>query len=752
MFFFVFTNTWVSAQLNVSTNANASDLVSNIVAPGIAISNVSLNCNSQGSGLFTAGGTNLGLSSGILLSTGKAVDAIGPNNSGGIDNPSAPGCFDHSNNGNFYDPQLSSIEPKATFDGCVLEFDIKPVCNTINIHYVFASEEYPEFVCSDYNDVFGFFISGPNPAGGSYANKNIAQVPGTTIPVQINSINPGSSGQQGSSSNCVSLAYSNYYVDNAGGNTIQYDGFTTPLVAQTNVVPCAVYHIKLAIADAGDCIFDSGVFLAYHGITCPQAQVPAISSATTPVTCVSDGTATASVTNYTGTPVYNWQPGGQTTATATNLVPGTYTCTIDFSIPCPFTEKVIVNVIGQNVLTVTTSSTNAYCGNPTGTATAIVTGGIQPYTSYIWNTSPVQNSITATQLIPGNYILTVTDANNCVVSKPVTVFNTSPTITSTDSILNCTCNQANGEIFVNDVAGGTAPYSYSWATTPIQSTQNISHLAAATYTLTITDVNNCKATRIFPVINLANLPLDTLVSPERCFQHNGTATVKVLNGTPPYTYSWSQDPLLNSPTATNLSAGLYIVTVTDAIACTNKDSIKIININDIFNGNVYTSVPEPEVNVPFQLIITTPSPWALNYVLLPNNTISYDHVNDFLYEDYGNYQATFYVKSDNGCLDTIVYPFFVKDFMTIYIPNSFTPNKDILNETWYVYGTLIKEIKIYVFDRWGMKLFESTSVENGWDGTFKGKPVQEDEYVYKVEASDFYNKTKTFTGTITLIR
>ncbi len=114
--------------------------------------------------------------------------------------------------------------------------------------YVFGSEEYPEWVGSSYNDVFGFFVTGPKPNGlGTYNSYNVALIPGTSLPVTINNVNANS--------------YSQYYVNNGSGTTIVYDGFTTVLTAMLVVVPCEQYHIKLAVGDAGDSQYDSGIFL-----------------------------------------------------------------------------------------------------------------------------------------------------------------------------------------------------------------------------------------------------------------------------------------------------------------------------------------------------------------------------------------------------------------------------------------------------------------------------------------------------------
>ncbi len=121
---------------------------------GVNISNIIINCPSGAIGTFTTSGScNLGLSSGIVLSSGNITDINQPGSS-----------FASTDFSNFYsDPQLTSIEPSATNDVCIMEFDIQPYCNQLEIKFSFGSEEYPEYVNTGYNDAFGFFITGPLP-------------------------------------------------------------------------------------------------------------------------------------------------------------------------------------------------------------------------------------------------------------------------------------------------------------------------------------------------------------------------------------------------------------------------------------------------------------------------------------------------------------------------------------------------------------------------------------------------------------
>ena len=232
---------------------NADSLVRNVLLDeGVTISNAKFNgsdrvieCNSIG--IFETGATptNIGMESGIILASGGISVAVGPNTEEGLSVP--------SNCPNYYDNDLASIASGDPNDVAVLEFDFIPWDDIVSFSFVFGSEEYMEFVGTDYNDVFGFFVEGINPAGGYYDHQNMALIPGTTEVVSINNVNLNHN--------------SDYYVDNTWGPTIQFDGFTTLIEVSFNVVPMSNYHIKMAICDVVDEMYDSGVFLEAHSFS-----------------------------------------------------------------------------------------------------------------------------------------------------------------------------------------------------------------------------------------------------------------------------------------------------------------------------------------------------------------------------------------------------------------------------------------------------------------------------------------------------
>ncbi|MEZ5196474.1 MAG: choice-of-anchor L domain-containing protein [Bacteroidales bacterium] len=166
---------------------------------------------------------------------------------------------------------LTGITSGTTYDACVLEFDFVPESDTLRFRYKFGSDEYNEYVGSIFNDVFGFFVTGPNPDGGMYTNQNVAVLPNTNISVTINNVNNGYANPgivpTGPCTNCA------YFADNTGGLTLEYDAFTTVITATLKVVPCQTYTISIGVADVGDHIFDSGVFIEENSFESPKIEV-----------------------------------------------------------------------------------------------------------------------------------------------------------------------------------------------------------------------------------------------------------------------------------------------------------------------------------------------------------------------------------------------------------------------------------------------------------------------------------------------
>lgn len=255
-FSFLFTTSF--AQVQIDTDVNAVEMVEHFIGPGVPVfDNVTYAGADEARGLFSNGYYAIEMESGVFLCTGDGNFIPGPNSSGisGIDNGS-PG-----------DSSLNLLSTEPTYNASVLEFDFIPVNDTLRFWYSFGSEDYNESVTTMWNDLCAAFITGPNPAGGVYANKNIAIIPGTTSKVSINTLNNGWADigvvPTGPCMNCQ------YYWDNTGGLELEYDGRTVVLVGWILVVPYEEYHLKIAVADVAGPGKDSGIFLKEYSLFSP---------------------------------------------------------------------------------------------------------------------------------------------------------------------------------------------------------------------------------------------------------------------------------------------------------------------------------------------------------------------------------------------------------------------------------------------------------------------------------------------------
>lgn len=508
----------INAQLTVSGAMTPAQLVTNVLlGSGVTVSNITYTGATQAIGSFTANSTNLGITGGVLMTCGAITNAPGPNNQTGAS---------VSNNLNG-DPDLDIImNPTLSYDASILEFDFSTTGDSILFRYVFASEEYMEYVSSTpggINDGFGFFLSGPG-INGPFTNnaENLAIIPNTTLPVTMFNVN------------CTSTN-SAYYVCNDPQNTIcassfscpgsqaqttiQYDGMTVVLTARHAVQCNQTYHIKLAIGDGGDHILDSGVFLEAGSFSATNINV-------------------VSQTSYGGSNDSTlWEGCGQACMyftrdgnfgqydTLSLSLSGTATNGVDFFPPFP---SQIIFVPGQDTITLCVTATNdgtlesledlvitatsagicvqsvsqatlyisdydnldADAGNDTAMCTSnpvTLTGtgnfGTPPY-SYQWSNGANTSTTTVTPTQSTPYILAITDACGYVAFDTVNVFipTTNPLVASAGPDREI-CPNENPVTLYASASGGALGYQYSWTT--IAGPDNISgNQSAVSYTAT----------------------------------------------------------------------------------------------------------------------------------------------------------------------------------------------------------------------------------------------------------------------------
>jgi hypothetical protein len=285
-----------------------------------------------------------------------------------------------------------------------------------------------------------------------------------------------------------------------------------------------------------------------------------VNATSTPATCVANGSATASANG--GQAPYNFAWSNGATGASIAAPAGSYSVTATDANGCTGTAS--TNISNPNAPTATLSATAVTCnGGNNGAVSMTVSGGVAPYT-FAWSNGATTQNISG--LTAGTYSATVTDANNCAFNASANVSQPAAIALTGANITNVSCFGGNNGAIDISVGGGTAPYSYSWSNGA--TTQDVTGLIAGTYSGTITDANGCTASAAAPVTEPSEIQLTganlTNVS---CFGGNdGALDITIGGGTAPYSYSWSNGATTED--ISDLTAGTYSGTITDANGCT----------------------------------------------------------------------------------------------------------------------------------------------------------------------------------------
>jgi len=351
----------------------------------------------------------------------------------------------------------------------------------------------------------------------------------------------------------------------ATGGTTSYTYAWSNSASTASITGLTAGTYSVTITDANGCTDSTSV-----SITEPTTLV-ASAAVDNNVSCNggNNGQATASATGGTTSYNYAWSSGAAT-ATATGLSAGTYIVTITDANGCVDTAS--VTITEPNVLNVSTTVTNVSCnGANDGTATAAASGGTSGYT-YVWTTGAT--NATATNLGPGTYGVTATDANGCTSTSSATITQPAVLVAATAVDDNVSCNGGNDGEATASATGGTTAYTYAWSSGATSATA--SNLTAGTYTVTVTDANGCTDTETVTITEPTPVVASAVVGDNvSCNGGNdGEAAASASGGTAGYTFSWSGGGG-SAATATGLTAGTYIVTVTDANGCEDTASVTI---------------------------------------------------------------------------------------------------------------------------------------------------------------------------------
>ncbi|HRO42506.1 MAG TPA: choice-of-anchor L domain-containing protein [Flavipsychrobacter sp.] len=698
-----------NGQLTVTNNQTALQLVQRLVGSNVTVLNPVLNCPGAHNANFTSSPSNLGLTGGIILATGTATDLNNDVNFFVGQTTSSPG-----------DAQLDSIAaPNNTNDACVLEFDFVPDVDSaalLSFEYVFGSEEYPEFACSPYNDVFAFFLSGP----GYNPPVNIALVPGTNIPVAINSINMAPTGTGYSLGTCQGMGagspFTGYYVDNLNqpGSIIALDGFTTVLQASAIIQPCDTYHMKLAIANVSDHAYQSAVFLRENSFTVDTVTLDLSGVLATDNGYLIEGCTPATIT-----------------ASRTMATPRKKKICLDFS-------GTAVNGVDYPFL-----------------ADSII---IQPNTT---STSVVLNPFQDNFDEPGFETIKIRRLNCCSL-EPIDSVVIQVRDSLKMSLLSKDTTICGGSGLVTLHASGDPLYDFSWTppagiANPNDTLTTVSPTTTTTYTVTASYGGCPTLSRSFtafvepiPIVSIA--PTDTNFCIRDPYLLNAQVEPSWFQN---YTYTWTptthlDDPTVMQPYFYTKEAGTttYVLTVNTPIGCIGSDSITI------------TARPlpvlvdvTPDFTAKYGDIAQLNAGGATFYTWTPTRLLDYPNEKDP--KATATDTATFQVIGTDkyGCRDTAYVKMDIDYTMFEMIPNAFSPNGDGRNDVFSVKNMKFQRlIEFRVFNRWGQEIFSTTDANRGWDGTHKGIPQEIGVYHYLIRITTPNGLQRTYKGDVSLLR
>ena len=669
-------------------------------------------------GQFDSGGDVISMADGIILSTGDIALAEGPNNNN-------EASFSH--NALSIDLDLEQLATDSLFDVTGIEFDFIPLEERVSFRYVFASEEYCEFVGTSFNDVFGFFVSGPG-INGPFDNNaiNVAVVANTDDVVSINTVNH--------------LQNEDLYINNATNidaencdigflplfeNLIEFDGFTVPLVASFNVIPCETYRIRLVISDVGDDRLDSAVFLETNSFDLGEpinvrAEVPGrddpiafegcvdgqfvftrspLSDITQEVTVeyiINSDSGATNGTDYSQIPLSVIIPAGESSTTLPisiledNIIEGPEDIRIELLYDCDCIDPTFTALIIDEADDFSIDLNGIeVCANQPFNISPEISGGVEPF-NFIWETGAITDTIQESVANPTQFGVTVTDFCNTSREALADIEIQSIPSANLSGTFNL-CETTTTGIPV--ILEGNPPWGLSYTIDGVEQPPIDNILTSpfildtptnGIYRITAFKDAFCDGSAVGSADVESTFLIEAEINTPACFNStDGSIIVTELDAIAPFTAQWSIETEDNQ-LLENLREGLYTITITDADGCTLEQTFEL-----------------------------------------------------------------------DASSDDLV------DCAAIYIPNVFSPNNDGVNEIFSVFfaedSGIQNIISMQIYNRWGNLVFEQnnflpTNGDIGWRGDYGGTPLTPDVYVYKVNIGFEDGNNLILSGTITILR
>jgi gliding motility-associated-like protein len=600
---------------------SAEQLIKDVFIGGncFDVENVTFRGSSLMIGTFSNGNSSININEGVVICTGNINSIPGPNGQTGISTDLGL---------NFQDPDVAEISMATLFDVASIEFDFRPKSDVVTFEYVFASDEYCDYVNSDFNDKFGFFLSGPGISGPfSNGGENIAYVPGTTEFTSINSVN--------------SQSNSTFYVDNVplgqpqdpgspfpctselasqglAINEIEYDGFTTILQASSPVIECELYHIKIVIADQSDGIFDSAVFLKKNSFNAGALTDVSVIYSRPGDAFMYEGCADGYIEFFRLDPntidqdievTFSISPASTATP-GLDYVPFTNIIIIpagELSIQIPIEilndgiiegiESIIL-VLGNSCrcsneeielfindlqpLTLEASNLN-FCQTTNINIPIMASGGLEPLT-YEWSTGSSASSIIETVSQTDTFYVTVTDdcGNIQDTFSIIEIINENSAFFESGDIEFCPLDIIDSTVtihylgtppFVMQIALDGIPFDTVFVT---EDSYLLQITSAGIYSINSIQAQDCQITPSDQlIVRIVELNVTSEITDIACASDQlGTIEINAIGDYPSYTYSFS-DGFVTTMNEASFLEGSYSVTVTDQTGCFVVDTFEI---------------------------------------------------------------------------------------------------------------------------------------------------------------------------------
>ena len=672
-------------------------------------------------GYFEANDTTFPVQSGIVMVAAQnASDVIAATNGTG-------------NNVTFTDAELSSVLTQlgssgyAIKDMVEIEFSFIAQSDSIKFNYCFGSHEYDGFTCSSFNDVFGFFLEGPYingvsaPTNGTVV-RNIATIPGTNVPIAVNTINSGSPSGSYPASNCSSanpnfVVHSAYYNASSGAITT-LDGYTDKFTAKAEVQCGGWYTIRLKLANVSDAALSSAVFLEKQSFRAPELTII-------------DSTNVGNSFNDT------------------MLVEGCNKNEIIFARNANLSVSMKIPIYVDTVLSTAVEGVDFSVLPDTLYLAPYQTADTLTFWVYDDNTPETNESLTIVQ----DYIYT--DCYNYPVRRMNYLLRDKDslegtlTLNAASDTVKCPGDSVELSVVTTAFEGSYVGFWLADSTYVPSRYFQVDGDTSFTYLL----YDECGDTVLF-THELYLKPYEPMVY-ERdtvrvCPGDSAYLSPVYFGGENPLTFYWLDNLTQNNPRVIlPWNDSTYVpFSVSDGCDILLLDSALAINMPKPSAGFQYLNDPYVPLRVAFSEKAQNEVSWTwyLDSTIITGEEFEYDFARP------GDFEVTQVVTSDFGCIDSITLIVAVETDFYLYIPTAFSPNNDGINDCFSIKGVGFEGIDFQIFNRWGNVVYSSENDADCWDGTYKGKPLPFGAYSWRLIVDLPFDEISIKEGILNIIR